>query len=420
MLKISKKLFPLNRSLGGRANILTLNILKKNIKNFKIKKFNSGSLVYDWKIPKAWEVKSAYIITPDKKKICDYKKNNLHLMAYSKSVNKVLNLREIKKKIFSIKKSPNAIPYKTSYYKKDWAFCLEDRIKKNLKPGNYKVFIKTVFVNSFLPYGEIIIKGKSKKEVLLSTYICHPSMANNEISGMVVTREIAKWIQKKKRYYSYRILFLPETIGSISYIKKNFNKLKKNIFAGYQITCIGDERQFSIMPSKQGNSISDRVAKKILKTLKGKKRIYNWLQRGSDERQYCSPLVNLPICSLMRSKYWDYKEYHTSLDRIGNVVTAKGLKGGFEFVKKIINEVESIRLPIATKPCEPFLLKYNIWKNKKNSYHPTNFVHNILNFISYCDGDKTVDEISKIVKIGIREKNKLLEVIYKKKLIKFF
>ena len=151
MLKISKKLFPLNRSLGGRANILTLNILKKNIKNFKIKKFNSGSLVYDWKIPKAWEVKSAYIITPDKKKICDYKKNNLHLMAYSKSVNKVLNLREIKKKIFSIKKSPNAIPYKTSYYKKDWAFCLEDRIKKNLKPGNYKVFIKTVFVNSFLP-----------------------------------------------------------------------------------------------------------------------------------------------------------------------------------------------------------------------------------------------------------------------------
>ena len=419
MLKICKKLFPLNRSLGGVANILTLNILKKNIESFKIKKFNSGEIVYDWKVPKVWEVEDAYIETPDKKKICDFKKNNLHLMAYSISTNKVLDLKEIKKKIFSIKKNPNAIPYKTNYYKKDWAFCLEDRIKKKLKVGNYRAYIKTIFIKSFLPYGEIFIKGKSKKEVLLSTYICHPSMANNEISGMVVTREITKWLQQKNRYYSYRILFLPETIGSISYIKKNLKKMKKNIFAGYQITCIGDERQFSVMPSKQRNSISDRIAIKVLKTLKGKKRIYNWLERGSDERQYCSPLINLPICSLMRSKYWDYKEYHTSLDVIGNVVTAKGLKGGFEFVKKVIKEIESVRIPIATKPCEPFLQKYNIWKNKKNSYHPTNNVHNILNFISYCDGDKSVDEIAKIIKIDRKKKNKLLELIYKKKLIKF-
>ena len=181
-------------------------------------------------------------------------------------------------------------------------------------------------------YGEILIPGKSKLEIVFSTYICHPSLANNEISGPVLLTYLARFISRKKRNYSYRFIFAPETIGSISYIKNNLEKLKKLCIAGFIVTCVGDNRSYSYIPSRKGDTLADQVAKKIFANLKGKKKKFTWLDRKSDERQYCSPGVDLPFCSLIRTKYHSYPEYHTSDDKIGNVLSKQGMEKSLKSV----------------------------------------------------------------------------------------
>ena len=249
----AKELFPLNRSLTGNGNMQTLNFLKSKLNNFKILKFQSGRKVYDWKIPKVWEVKSAKLLDDSGKKILDFKDNNLHLVGYSKSFKKMINFKLLKKHLHYLKNLPDAVPYVTSYYKEYWGFCLSFRQFKQLKKNiNYLVNIKTTFKKGNLIMGELKIPGNSKKEILLSTNICHPSMGNNETSGIVVTLAIAMYLQSlKKRNYSYRILFLPETIGSIAYISKNLSHLQKNVIGGLNIVCVGDNNKFSFLPKKE-------------------------------------------------------------------------------------------------------------------------------------------------------------------------
>ena len=205
----------------------------------------------------------------------------------------------------------------------------------------YKVFIDTKLFNGVLNYGELIIPGKSKKEVFLSTYVCHPSMANNELSGPTVVTFLGKWLdQTPKREFSYRIIFIPETIGSILYLSINHKKMKQNIFAGYNVTCIGDNRAYSYLPSRNGATISDDIAKHVLKWIDPNFVSYNWLDRGSDERQYCAPGIDLPIASISRTLYGQYPEYHTSLDNLEDVVTAEGLNGGYWAIRKAIEAIE--------------------------------------------------------------------------------
>jgi len=416
MIEFAKKLWPLNRSLTGTGVGSTL-LLIKNKLPIKILNFKSGKKVFDWKIPKVWHLKEAWIKNKNDKKIVDFNTNNLHIVGYSQNINKILNFNDLKKKIHSLKSQPNAIPYVTSYYKKDWGFCLQYNKLKKLKNEKYKVYINSTFKNGELKIGELYIKGATKKEVLISTYICHPSMANNEISGIVVTTKLAQWIKKKKRKFSYRFLFLPETIGSIAYLSKNFKKLKKNVVAGYVLTCIGDNRNYSMLESKQKNSLSDIVAKQILKKKK-KVRIYDWSLRGSDERQYCSPGIDLPIASLMRTKYGEYPEYHTSLDRIRKVVTKKGLEGGFRFAKQVIECLEKQIFPKSRTFCEPFLSKKKIYPtlSKKGSVDKT--LSKKLEYLSYCDGKKSFIEISNKLNLDVKHSKEILKFLKKNNLIK--
>ena len=421
MLELIKELLPLNRSLTGRGNLETLKILKSKNNKLKIKSFKSGQKFFDWKIPNEWNIHDAYILSPDNKKLCDFKKNNLHVVSYSHKVNKTLNLNKLKKFLFTNPKMPNAIPYITSYYKKTWGFCMKYKDFKKLKNGKYKVKINSSFKKGKMHYGEIHIKGNLKREVLFSTYICHPSMANNELSGPVVALYLANFIKKKKRRYSYRFVFVPETIGSIGYISKNLKYLKNNIIAGYILTCLGDERCISYLPSRKGNTLSDRFALEVLKKIKYKKKYYTWLDRASDERQYCSPGVDLPICSIMKSKYGSYKEYHTSLDGIGNVVTKKGLQQSFRIYKSIIELIENSYFPKSKKICEPFMTKYNLYptmNNRSNWIIPSELrVRNIMNFISWCDGTHSIEEISKKIKLDIFSVKKIYNLLLRKKLL---
>jgi aminopeptidase-like protein len=421
MLKLIKKLYPLNRSLMGPSNLQTLNILKKYNRNLKIKYFKTGEKFFDWKIPREWRIKEAYITTPDNKKICDFKNNNLHVVGYSKKITKILSLKELQKKLFSIIKNPDAVPYITSYYKKDWGFCIKHKDRRKLKNGNYRVLIDSKFIKGKMHYGEIFIKGELKKEILFSTYICHPSMANNELSGPVLATWIAQFLKSKRRRYSYRIVFTSETIGTIAFIKKNLSNLNKNLLAGYILTCVGDERCFSFIPSRTGNTTSDRFALKILDKVKKKVNYYSWLDRASDERQYCSPGIDLPICTIMKSKYGKFKEYHTSLDTIGRVVTKKGLYESLNVYKKLIAEYEKNFFPITNFKCEPFMTKHKLYpttNNRTNWVTPAELqTRNIMNFLSWCDGKSSLEEIAVKIKLSSKNINKIFKLLLKKKLI---
>ena len=293
IFNFAKKIIPYPRSITGSGVRRTLVDIKRIVPELKIRKISSGSKVFDWSIPLEWKVNDAYIVAPDGKKICEFKKNNLHLMGYSVAVNKILSRKQLEKRLFSLPKQPNAIPYITSYYKNNWGFCISENDKKKLKDGRYKVVIDTKHFKGKLNYGEILIKGKSKKEVFLSTYICHPSLANNEISGPSVLTYLAKWINSKKnKRYSYRIIFIPETIGSIAYLSINLKKLKKNMRYGFNLSCVGDDRNFSYLASRDGNTLTDKLIKFVLKKNKIIYKKFDWLHRGSDERQYCAPGVD--------------------------------------------------------------------------------------------------------------------------------
>ena len=400
IFNFAKSIWSYNRSLGGEGNRATLKKIKSVVKKLKLKDIKSGTKCFDWNIPKEWHVEDAYIVGPNGKKFCDFKKNNLHLVGYSIGVKKTVNFEKLKKHLHFLKNQPDAIPYVTSYYKKNWGFCISYNDYKKLKKGSYKVVIKSKLFNGKIDYGEIIIRGKSKKEILLSTNICHPSMANNEISGISVLTFLAKYLCKKN-YFTYRIIFIPETIGSIFYISKYKKILKKNVVAGYVLSCIGDDRNYSFLPSKYGNTLSDSAANHVFKWKIKKYKKFEWVDRGSDERQFCSPGVDLPIASVMRTKHGEYKEYHTSLDKLGKVVTEKGLQGGFNLIKDIITIIENNFYPLSVSSCEPNLGKRNLYPttSKKDAYSKE-FEH-MMEILTWSDGKNSLIDISEKLNVQL-------------------
>ena len=340
-------------------------------------------------------------------------------MGYSQPINKIISTIELKKKIHSLKRQPNVIPYATSYYKKDWAFCMAENKKKTLKEKFYKVFINSKFKNGSLPVGEIFIPGRLKKEILLTSYICHPQMASNELSSPSILILLSKWIEKiKNRKYSYRILFSSETIGTIAYIHKRIDLLKKNVIGGYVLTCLGDNKRYSYLKSKTENSLSDMMAIKEIKKKK-KYKIYNWMQRGSDERQFNSPGVELNLGSLMRSKYETFKEYHTSEDELGKFVTKKSLNQSFNMIKDVILNFEKSIVPNSKVICEPQLSKRNLYSHINIKGLNRKEAQTILDFLSYADGKILLEEIAKKIHINYKKALKLSIFLIKKDLIDF-
>lgn len=391
-----RALFPIYRSITGDGFRQSLAILGKHFSELKIIEVPTGTKSFDWDVPKEYNIKGAYIIAPNGEKICDFEQSNLHIVGYSTPVNKVVSLEELQEHLFSLPEQPNAIPYITSYYKERWGFCIKHEEREKLVEGNYKVVIDSELKDGYLTYGELIIKGRSDKEIFLSTYLCHPSMANNELSGPVVTTALANWIASlPEREYTYRIVFIPETIGSITYLSRNIKAMQKNIIAGFNITCIGDDRCYSYLPSRNGQTLSDRAAIHALTHIDPEFKRYTWLDRGSDERQYCAPGVDLPMATVMRSKYGEYPEYHTSLDDL-NVVTASGLEGGFNAAKQAISIVENNVYLKVNVLGEPQLGKRGLYPNLSTK-ESGNTVRAMMNLISYCDGSKTLLDIAELI-----------------------
>lgn len=393
-----KDLFPICRSLTGDGVRQTLNYLKSLVPELELLSIPSGSKVFDWEVPKEWNIKDAWVKNHEGHKIINFKENNLHVVGYSLPIHKKLDLSELQKHLYSIPEQPNAIPYITSYYKERWGFCLTHSQKQNLLEGEYEVLIDSCLEKGVLNYGEVLLKGKSDKEILLSTYLCHPSMGNNELSGITVTAAIAQWLKSVNRKYSYRIVFVPETIGSLIYLNKHLKRLKQKLICGFVISCIGDERGYSFVNTPYENTLADRVIEHAANLQsKGIFTKYSYLQRGSDERQYCAPNINLPVVTACRSKFGEYKEYHTSLDNL-DFITPKGLQGGFEYLQKAILIVEQNAVYKSTVLGEPQLGKRGLYptlSTKQSSF----LVSDMMNLIAYSNGKNDLLKISNICKI---------------------
>ncbi len=409
MYHLCEKMFPYPRSITGDGVRKTLHDLQEICSELTIKEVPSGTKVFDWTVPKEWNIRSGWVKDSSGNIIIDFKDNNLHILGYSIPVDKYVSLSELKKVVYTQPDQLDAIPYVTSYYNERYGFCMTEKQKQSLREDTYHIFIDSELKDGYLTYGEIIIPGDCKEEILLSTYVCHPSMANNELSGPSVAIYLAKWLKSlSHRHYTYRIVFIPETIGSITYLSKNLEQMKKNTVAGFNISCVGDDRTYSYIASRYGNTLADRVAKNVLHFHYPEYKTYSFLQRGSDERQYNAPGVDLPVCAICRSKYGEYPEYHTSKDDL-DLISPVGLAGAFSVYQQCIMALEYNRKYKIQCLCEPQLGKRGLYPtiSQKGIYDD---VKAMTDFIAYADGNNDLITISDIIGVPI---NKLIPILLK-------
>ena len=374
------RLFPICRSLTGDGVRETLNILSE-IAKLQTFETPSGKRVYDWEIPKEWNVRQAFIENEDGLRLVDFNDNNLHLVGYSSPIEKWFSREELNQHLHSDEKLTAAIPYVTSYYRENWGFCITHEEREKLFNGD-KFFVKidTELKNGSLTWGQAYLKGHSEKEFLFSTYICHPSLANNELSGPLVSIFLLqKLMQEKKLNYSYRFIFVPETIGAINFIDENIEHLKENLIGGLVLTCIGDSGSYTYKKTLSGNTFIDYQMRDFLKITDGvpKGSIIDYFPWGSDERQYNSPGLRFPVGCLCRTMYGRYPEYHTSLDN-KNIMDFEKMSQTISDLYDLVLEIDNTWLPENTNGiCEPKLDKYGLYRTTSQTrinYEETNAI----------------------------------------------
>ncbi len=384
-----EKLWPICRSITGNGLRESFRILQE-IVPFELTEVPTGTQVQDWEIPKEWNIQDAFILTPDGRKVADFKLNNLHVLNYSGPVDQEISWDELSKHIFTLPEQPTAIPYVTSYYEEKWGFCLSHNEWLSLpKEGTYRVVIQSELTQGSLTYGEAILKGDSEREILFYSYLCHPSMANNELSGpLVLAMLYEKLAALPQRKYTYRFVLAPETIGSIAYLSNNGSVLKEKLEAGWVLTCCGDAGKIHYKNSRQGNALVDRISKHILNQLPLEWNDLEFSVGGSDERQFCSPGYNLPIGSFMRTPYQRYAQYHTSLDN-RDFISISAMEEGVEILFQMVLALEiNETYESVVQYGEPQLGKRGLYpsSNMPNT-DQRQMVHNMMHLINWSDGE---------------------------------
>ena len=340
MKELIEALFPICRSITGDGVRQSLACLQEVIP-LDIVEVPTGTQVLDWQVPKEWNVRDAYIKDASGARIVDFKENNLHLLSYSSPVNRTMSLQELRPHLFSLPEQPDLIPYRTSYYNENWGFCLSHKQLLDLADGDYEVVIDSSLEDGSLSYGECFLPGTSSQEVLISTHICHPSLCNDNLSGIAVAAHLAKSLQGQNHRYSYRFLFLPVTIGAITWLARNEQTLG-NIRYGLVASNLADEGGFTYKKSRSGRAGIDRIVEYVLRTSDVRHEIRDFIPYGYDERQYGSPGFDLPVGSLSRTPYGEYDEYHTSADNL-SFISHSNLQQSLDIFEKIVATLESNR-----------------------------------------------------------------------------
>lgn len=331
------RLFPICRSLTGDGVRRTLEILQETIP-LEIHSLPSGTDVLDWTTPKEWNIRDAWIKDPSGRKIVDLADSNLHVVNYSTPVHETVSLEALLPRLHSIPEHPDWIPYLTSYYNESWGFCLTDRQRQSLAPGNYEVCIDASLTDGELLWGEWVLPGETEDEVLISTYLCHPSMTNDNLSGVALTAVLAARMRGLRPRYTYRFLFTPETIGAIAWLALNRDRVS-SIRHGLVATCVGDPGTSTYKRSRTP-AVIDKVVDVVLRDSGLPYRMIDFFPWGSDERQFCSPGFNMPVGSLMRTPYAEFPEYHTSADNL-SFVTAAALGDSLAKYAAVVDVLEA-------------------------------------------------------------------------------
>jgi len=416
MFELVERLFPICRSITGNGVRETLKIISEFIP-LEIFEVPSGTKVFDWEIPKEWNIQDAYVKNFKGEKIIDFKKSNLHVLNYSIPIKKKVALKELKEHLYSLPDYPEWIPYLTSYYDENWGFCVTHNQLSNLEEGEYEVNIDSKLEPGCLTYGEYCIKGESEEEIVFSCYVCHPSMCNDNLSGISLLVFLAKYLTNKKLGYSYRFLFIPETIGAITWLNKNKENLSK-IKCGIVATCVGDSGHSTYKKTRNGNHILDRIVEKMLKDFGEKFEIIDFFPSGSDERQFSSPGINLDFGCLTRTSYGHFKEYHTSADDL-TFVQPQYLENSFKKYLKIIYILENNDSYVNTNPdCEPQLGRRGLYSSIGSQKNQILIESALLWVLNFSDEKNSLLDISIISKLEFKLIKTAADLLLEKHLLK--
>jgi aminopeptidase-like protein len=354
------ELYPICRSITGEGVRETLRAIRKRIP-LEMHEVPSGTKVFDWTVPQEWNVSDAYIMNQEGKRVVDFKAHNLHLMSYSSPIRKKMSLAELRPHLFTLPDYPEWIPYRTSYYKENWGFCLRHADLERLPDDEYDVVIDSSLQSGSLTYGEFYVPGEISDEILVSCHVCHPSMCNDNLSGITVAVKLAETIAMRQRRYSYRFLFIPGTIGSITWLAQNEQTVSR-IKHGIVLTGVGDEGNITYKKSRQGNAEIDRAMAHVLRHSGETYTIIDFFPYGYDERQYCSPGFDLPVGCFMRAPHGQYPEYHSSADNLG-FVKAESLVQSYGRCLEVLELLEGNRAYMNQNPkCEPQLGRRGLYR----------------------------------------------------------
>ena len=391
LYSIVSDLYPLCRSISGEGLRISLRRLQRHVP-MALREIPSGTNVFDWVVPKEWNIHDAFIRNKNGQKVVDFRQSNLHVVNYSIPVHRRMGLAELRPHLFSLPDSPDWIPYRTSYYKETWGFCLSHRLLETLSDEEYEVCIDSSLEPGHLTYGELQIPGASEAEVLISCHSCHPSLCNDNLSGMAVATRLAQHLLPLSLRYSYRFLWIPGTIGAIAWLALNEEHLSK-IRHGLVLSCLGDPGGFTYKRSRTGDKEIDRVVASVLKGSSPPLTVLDFTPYGYDERQYCSPGINLPLGCLMRTPNGRYPEYHTSADDL-NFVKPSALAQSLQQLLSIVRVLERNRCYVNLNPkCEPQLGRRGLYRTIGGTNN-SGLEEAILWVLSFSDGTKSLLDIS--------------------------
>ncbi|MGI9390297.1 MAG: DUF4910 domain-containing protein [Boseongicola sp.] len=413
---LARELWPFPRSLTGKGVRQTLDVLERELPNLERQSVPTGYRAFDWEVPREWNLNRAWIETPTGSVICDTDLNNLHVVGYSLPTDKTLPLAALKDHLHTEPGQPDAIPYVTSYYADAWGFCLSQDQLEALPDGDYRAVIDATLEPGHLEYADLLIPGETDQEIVFSTYLCHPSMANNELSGVVVASALARIVTAMpQRKFTYRFVFVPETIGTLVYLSKRLKHLRRHVAAGFVLTCVGDECGRSYLASRWEDTLADRVALAAITETGQTYDRYSFLDRGSDERQYCAPGIDLPFCSVMRSKYGTFPEYHTSMDNL-EFVTPKGLGESIAVHRRMIEILENNLRPKAKVFGEPQLGRRGLYDTLSRKGSATG-ARLLLNVLAYADGKSDLFELSEKFGVTLTEVEEVVALLDRHELL---